>query len=147
MCFPALSQHRPRPAPSQQMQTTRQRLWKIRWGANALSFTLTLSGNRVKRCFCALRGWPAQACLLGHLAPDRRASTIKTVKADFDGCHSCKQEAPASVQSMSVFETRPVQQVVAIMMAESWTESEAAQERTRRKYSLLIQTQIVEDGF
>jgi hypothetical protein len=114
-----------------------------------LIFTLHLAGNRIKRCFWAMRGWPAQSCLLGHKDPEQRASTIDTLKADFEGYNKCKAEARGFFgrKDMSVFETRSVQQVVQIMQAEGWKDTEAVQEWARRKYSSLIQTQIIEDGF
>ena len=114
-----------------------------------LLFTLALASNRIKRCIWAMRGWPAQSCLLGHKDPEQRAMTIDTLKADFDSYNQCKAEAPNFFgrKKMSVFETRSAQQVVKIMEAEDWKDTNATQEWAHRKYSSMIQTQIIEDGF
>ena len=84
------------------------------WAQKTLSFTLNLAGNRIKRCFWAMRGWPAQGCQLGHRDPKKRESAINALRADYDGYHRCERKAPHFFceENLSVFETRPVQQIV-----------------------------------
>ena len=88
--------------------------------ASALEYTLNCASNRVRRCFWAVRGWPAQSCLLGADDEATRKNARKMLKEDLDGYQKCKAEAPIffGKKQMSVFETRPVQQVVEIMKAQ-----------------------------
>ena len=128
---------------SQQAQTIHpEELIADMHAEKALIFMLALAGNRIKRCFWAMRGWPAQSCLLGHKDPRQRASTIDMLKADFEAYVRCKAEAPDFFgrKKMSVFETRPAQQVVKILQAEDWQDTNATQGWSRRKYNSMIQT-------
>lgn len=83
----------------------------------AFMYTLNLVSNRVRRCFWAMRGWPAQSCLFGAYDSATRLSTIATLKQDLEGYLKCKAEAPEffGQKNLSVFETRPVKQAVRIM--------------------------------
>ena len=114
-----------------------------------LYYNLNLACNRIQRTFWCQRGWPAQACLLGSDEPTTRDDTIELLKADRENYMRCKKAAPSVFgnKGLSVFETRAVQQVVGIMKVEHWKDSKRAQEWAKRKYSSLIQTQIIEDGF
>lgn len=84
-----------------------------------LKFQLNLASNRIQRCCWAMRGWPAQSCLLGDEDAAVRARTIATLKEDYEGYLKCVAHKPGffGSKALSVFNTRPVQQVLAIMKA------------------------------
>ena len=113
-----------------------------------LRFCLTLAKNRIGRCFWALRGWPTQSCLLGHKDAKTREKIIKRLQVDYNNYHSsCEASTFFQEQCMSVFETAPVQQIVEIMKRANWIDSPHVQAWFTKKYSSLIQTQLIEDGF
>ena len=91
----------------------------------ALSFGLNLGSNRIRRCYWAMRGWPAQSTLLGDKRKEVREATIATLRADLEAYGKCRPEAPEVFDGavMSVFNLRPVKQVVAIMEVASKTKA------------------------
>ena len=85
----------------------------------AFKYQINLASNRVRRCFWAMRGWPAQSSLLGCQQEDIRKEAIATLREDYEGYIRLEKEAPGffGMQQMSVFTTRAVKQVVEIMKA------------------------------
>ena len=111
-------------------------------------FHLNLIGSRIRRFFWALRGWPTQSCLMGHSNAEKRKETIERLKADYNNWKTCSEKSDYfRKKGQSVFETAPVEQIVQIMKRHDWKDSPDVQAWTIEKYSSLIQTQLVEDGF
>ena len=82
----------------------------------AFMYKINLASNRVRRCFWAMRGWPAQTCLFGADNAATRLDTIATLLDDYCNYKKGMEEAPEffGQKHMSVFETRPVKQAVKI---------------------------------
>ena len=80
----------------------------------AFMYKINLASNRVRRCFWAMRGWPAQTCFFGADDTATRSNTIDTLFDDYCSYRICKDAAPEffGQKHMSVFETRPVKQAV-----------------------------------
>ena len=123
----------------------------VEQGARAgtmMVFHLNLTGSRIRRFFWALRGWPTQSCLLGHSNAEKRNEIIERLKADYNNWKTCSEKSGYFCRKgQSVFETAPVEQIIEIMKRRDWKDSPDMQAWTIRKYSSLIQTQLVEDGF
>ena len=57
-------------------------------------YTINLASNRVRRCFWAMRGWPAQTCLFGADNAATRLDTIATLLDDYCNYKKGMEEAP-----------------------------------------------------
>jgi hypothetical protein len=116
----------------------------------AAEFALTLIGCRLRRCLWLIAGWPSKFCLLSADAEAVRARARDELRTDYSNFRKLEQDGRLCLSLMckrSSFQTASVMQLVGIMKSTDWEVTPAVRDFSRKISSIILSSQIVEDGF